>query len=111
MRILAGYLTATSGQASIAGLDVFWNSVEVRRKIGYMPESCPLYTDMHVSEYLKFRAGIKGIYGSQRRQRRRTTSSSAAGSKMSAGRSSAPSRRAIASASAWPTPCLPIRRC
>ncbi len=69
MRILAGYLTATSGKATIAGLDVFWDSVEVRRKIGYMPESCPLYGDMRVSEYLRFRAGIKGLYGRQRQQR------------------------------------------
>ena len=69
MRILAGFLTATSGKAKIAGLDVFWNSVEVRRKIGYMPESCPLYKEMRVNEYLHFRAGLKGIYGSQRRKR------------------------------------------
>jgi len=69
MRILAGYLTATSGKATIANLDVFWDTVEVRRKIGYMPESCPLYGDMRVSEYLHFRAGIKGLYGAQRRQR------------------------------------------
>jgi ABC-2 type transport system ATP-binding protein len=63
MRILAGYLTATSGQASIAGLDVFWQPVEVRRRIGYMPESCPLYPEMRVVEYLRFRAGIKGLHG------------------------------------------------
>jgi ABC-2 type transport system ATP-binding protein len=69
MRILAGYLTATSGKASIAGLDVFWDSVEMRRRIGYMPESCPLYGDMRVNEYLHFRAGIKGLYGAERRQR------------------------------------------
>ena len=69
MRILAGYLTATSGSATIAGQDVFWNSVEVRRKIGYMPESCPLYKEMRVNEYLHFRAGIKGIYGGERRKR------------------------------------------
>ena len=42
MRILAGYLTATSGKASIAGFDVFSDPIEVRRRIGYMPESCPL---------------------------------------------------------------------
>lgn len=69
MRILAGFLTATSGKATIAGLDVFWNSVEVRRKIGYMPESCPLYKEMRVNEYLHFRAGLKGIYGSASRKR------------------------------------------
>jgi gliding motility-associated transport system ATP-binding protein len=69
MRILAGYLTATSGKASIAGHDVFWDSIAVRRKIGYMPESCPLYLEMRVAEYLHFRAGIKGIYGQERRKR------------------------------------------
>jgi ABC-2 type transport system ATP-binding protein len=69
MRILAGFLSATSGTASIDGLDVFWNSVAVRRRIGYMPESCPLYGDMRVCEYLSFRAGIKGLGGSQKRAR------------------------------------------
>jgi ABC-2 type transport system ATP-binding protein len=69
MRILAGYLTATSGSATIDGLDVFWRPVEVRRKIGYMPENCPLYPDMRVTEYLLFRAGIKGIHGGDARRR------------------------------------------
>ena len=69
MRILAGYLTATSGSASIDGLDVFWDPVAVRRRIGYMPENCPLYPEMRVREYLHFRAGIKGLHGARRRQR------------------------------------------
>lgn len=69
MRILAGYLAATSGSATIDGIDVFWNSVEARRKIGYMPESCPLYPELRVGEYLKYRAGLKGVYGSTRRKR------------------------------------------
>jgi ABC-2 type transport system ATP-binding protein len=63
MRILAGFLTATSGSASIGGIDVFWKPLEVRRKIGYLPESCPLYPEMRVTEYLRFRAGIKGLHG------------------------------------------------
>jgi ABC-2 type transport system ATP-binding protein len=63
MRILAGFLNATSGQASIDGLDVFTDSVAVRRRIGYLPENCPLYHEMRVSEYLLFRAGIKGLHG------------------------------------------------
>jgi ABC-2 type transport system ATP-binding protein len=63
LRILAGYLTATSGKATIDGLDVFWKPVEVRRKIGYMPENCPLYPDMRVQEYLAFRGGLKGLHG------------------------------------------------
>jgi ABC-2 type transport system ATP-binding protein len=69
MRILAGYSTASSGKATIDGLDVFWQPVEVRRRIGYMPESCPLYPEMRVSEYLRFRAGIKGIHGSKQSKR------------------------------------------
>jgi ABC-2 type transport system ATP-binding protein len=63
MRILAGYLTATSGRATVAGLDVFWDPVGVRRKIGYLPESCPLYPEMRVVEYLTYRGGIKGLHG------------------------------------------------
>src|SRR5262249_23560751 len=69
MRILAGYLTATSGKAVIDGLDVFWKPLEVRRRIGYMPENCPLYPEMRVREYLAFRAGIKGLHGSKCRSR------------------------------------------
>src|SRR5581483_5911265 len=69
MRILAGYQTATSGRATIDGLDVFWQPVEVRRRIGYMPENCPLYPEMRVVEYLRFRAGIKGLHGRRRRER------------------------------------------
>src|SRR5438067_13185968 len=69
MRILAGYLAATSGEAAIDGLDVFWQPVEVRRRIGYMPENCPLYPEMRVVEYLHFRAGIKGLHGRRRRER------------------------------------------
>ena len=69
MRILAGYLTATSGKATIAGLDVFWQPVEVRRRIGYMPENCPLYPEMRVVEYLRFRAGIKGLHGGDAKKR------------------------------------------
>jgi ABC-2 type transport system ATP-binding protein len=69
MRILAGFLTATSGKASIDGHDVFWEPEEVRRRIGYMPENCPLYPEMRVAEYLHFRGGIKGLHGRRRRLR------------------------------------------
>lgn len=61
MRMLTGYLPPTSGAASIAGYDVFEQSLKARREIGYMPESVPLYEDMRVTEYLKFRAGLKGV--------------------------------------------------
>ncbi|HEY9701385.1 MAG TPA: ABC transporter ATP-binding protein [Allocoleopsis sp.] len=61
MRILAGYLPATTGTAKIAGYDVHQQSMEVRQKIGYLPENPPLYLNMSVSQYLHFVAQIKGV--------------------------------------------------
>jgi ABC-2 type transport system ATP-binding protein len=69
MRILAGFLTASGGRASIAGKDVFSEPIAARRNIGYMPESCPLYPEMRVIEYLKFRGGLKGLGWGARRKR------------------------------------------
>ena len=69
MRILSCYLAATSGTVRVAGFDVFRESDEVRRRIGYMPENNPLHTDMRVREYLKFRARLKGLSRRQSRQR------------------------------------------
>ena len=69
LRILAGYLPATSGTVHVSGLDVFHNSDEVRRRIGYMPENNPLHVDMRVREYLKFRARLKGLSRQQCRER------------------------------------------
>src|ERR1700751_1135303 len=61
MRILAGFMPATSGRASIAGFDVFEHSLQARSRLGYMPENVPLYTDMRVTEYLDYRAVLKGV--------------------------------------------------
>ncbi|HEU4388221.1 MAG TPA: ABC transporter ATP-binding protein [Blastocatellia bacterium] len=61
MRMLTGYLPATSGSARIGGFDVFEQSMEVRRRIGYLPEAPPLYPDMAVGAYLKFVAQIKAV--------------------------------------------------
>jgi ABC-2 type transport system ATP-binding protein len=69
MRILACYLAATSGTVRVGGLDVFSDSIEVRRRIGYMPENNPLHHDMRVREYLKFRARLKGLGLRQSRHR------------------------------------------
>ncbi len=69
MRILSGFLPATSGTARVAGFDVFHQSSEVRRRIGYMPENNPLPLDMRVREYLKFRARLKGLQGGECRER------------------------------------------
>lgn len=69
MRILAGFLTASGGRANIAGHDVFSDPIAARRNIGYMPESCPLYPELRVTEYLKFRGGLKGLGWGERRRR------------------------------------------
>ena len=69
MRILTCFMPATDGTASVAGFDVFTDSDEVRKRIGYMPENVPLYTDMRVDEYLRFRGRIKGMSRSERRTR------------------------------------------
>ncbi len=69
MRILACFMPATAGTARVAGFDVFRQSMEVRRRIGYLPENVPLYTDMRVAPYLDFVAEIKGIGRSERRRR------------------------------------------
>lgn len=69
MRILSCYLPASSGTVRVAGLDVFKDSNEVRRRIGYMPENNPLHFDMRVREYLKFRARLKGLGLKQSRSR------------------------------------------
>lgn len=69
MRILTCYLPATSGEARVLGRDVFRDSLAVRRSLGYMPEGVPLYPEMRVSEYLRFRAAIKGVPRRERRQR------------------------------------------
>ncbi len=69
MRILTGYLPASSGRATIAGFDIFEQSLEARRHTGYLPENTPLYTDMRVGEYLRYRANLKGVPGSKVRER------------------------------------------
>src|SRR6266542_3807996 len=61
MRILTSYLPATSGVAKVAGYDVMTQSLDVRRNIGYLPESVPLYGEMRVEEYLTYRAKLKGV--------------------------------------------------
>ncbi len=69
MRILTTYLPATSGVASIGGHDVMMESMEVRKRIGYLPESIPLYGEMRVEEYLHYRAKLKGVERKARPQR------------------------------------------
>jgi ABC-2 type transport system ATP-binding protein len=67
MRILTCFFPPTSGQATVAGYDVFADSLEVRRRIGYLPETVPLYLEMVASSYLSFVAEVKGLKGGERK--------------------------------------------
>ena len=69
MRILTGYMPATEGRAVVAGFDIFDKPVEAKRRIGYLPETPPLYPDMTVREYVDFVARIKGVPSKERRER------------------------------------------
>jgi ABC-2 type transport system ATP-binding protein len=69
MRILTCYLPASEGTARVAGYDVFEQPLEVKRRIGYIPETPPLYPDMDVDTFLGFCAKIKGVPGGERKAR------------------------------------------
>jgi len=61
MKILTGFMPATSGKASVAGFDIFEKPIEAKRRIGYLPETPPLYPELTVREYLEFVAELKAI--------------------------------------------------
>ena len=61
MKIITGFMAPSSGSVRVAGFDVFENPIEVKRRIGYLPETPPVYTDMRVREYLRFVAQLKGV--------------------------------------------------
>jgi ABC-2 type transport system ATP-binding protein len=69
MRILSCFMPASGGTARVAGYDVFRESMEVRKRIGYLPESVPLYNEMRVAPYLDFVAEVKGVGRGDRRRR------------------------------------------
>jgi ABC-2 type transport system ATP-binding protein len=69
MRILTGYIPPTGGTATVAGFDVQRQPLEVRRRIGYLPESAPLYEDMGVLDYLRYVAEMRGYRAGERRSR------------------------------------------
>jgi len=69
MKIITGYLLANSGKAEVCGIDVVKYPIEIKRKIGYLPEHNPLYLDMYVREFLDFTSGIYGIPTSKRTAR------------------------------------------
>ena len=69
MKILTCFMSATSGTASIAGYDVFENPLEVKKRIGYLPETPPLYPEFLVSEYLSFVADLRGVPQGRKKRR------------------------------------------
>src|SRR5213592_1680660 len=69
MRILSCFMPASGGTAVVSGYDVFRESMEVRRRIGYLPENVPLYTDLRVAAYLDFVAETKGVPRGERKKR------------------------------------------
>lgn len=68
MRILTGFFPANKGAAHIDGYEVHESPLEVRRRIGYLPEHVPLYEEMHVGSFLAFAACVKGVSRSQRKR-------------------------------------------
>lgn len=69
MRILTGYMPPSSGTARICGYDVVDQSLDARRRVGYLPETVPLYTDMTVRDYLDFQGTLRGMDHARRQQR------------------------------------------
>jgi ABC-2 type transport system ATP-binding protein len=69
IRILTCFMPASGGTATVAGFDVFNESLQVRQKVGYLPESVPLYMEMRVREYLDFRGRLRGLDGRTRKER------------------------------------------
>ncbi|HOI92950.1 MAG TPA: ATP-binding cassette domain-containing protein, partial [Candidatus Rifleibacterium sp.] len=69
MRILTCFIPATSGSVSVAGYDVFEDSLEVRRRLGYLPETPPLYPEMTVGSYLNFIGELRELPAGKRRER------------------------------------------
>lgn len=61
MKIITGYMAPSSGEVRVAGFDVFEDPIEVKRRIGYLPETPPVYGDMYVIDYLRFVANLKGV--------------------------------------------------
>lgn len=61
MKIITGFMAPSSGQASVAGYDVFENPIEVKKRIGYLPETPPVYGDMYVRDYLRYVAALKQV--------------------------------------------------
>jgi ABC-2 type transport system ATP-binding protein len=71
MKMVTGYLEPTSGSITVDGRDAFWDRQEVQKRIGYLPENCPLYQDMFVLDYLDYAASLRGVESERRLERMR----------------------------------------
>lgn len=69
MKIIVGFMAATAGEVKVDGLDVMDDSMDVRRRIGYLPETAPLYEDMTVTEYLRFICAVRDLKGARKKER------------------------------------------
>src|SRR6202521_457292 len=69
MRMLTCFLTPSAGTATVAGFDILEQPLEVKRRIGYLPETPPVYTEMRIAEYLSFVGQLKGLTGAELRSR------------------------------------------
>ncbi len=70
MRMITGFIPPSEGRVSVCGLEVLEHPIEVKRRIGYLPEAAPSYTDMSVLSFLKFAAAMRGLRGEGRRSAR-----------------------------------------
>src|SRR5271169_4380084 len=69
MRMLTCFLTPTAGTATVAGFDILENPLEVKKRIGYLPETPPVYPEMRIAEYLSFVGRLKGLSGTDLQKR------------------------------------------
>ncbi len=102
MRMLTCFLTPTSGTATVAGFDILEQPLEVKKRIGYLPETPPVYPEMRIAEYLSFVGQLKGLVRIRTCAPESTTPASAARSRTFETRSSGNFRKATGSAWAWP---------
>src|SRR5881227_3976529 len=110
MRMLTCFLPPTSGTATVAGFDVLEQPLEVKKRIGYLPEMPPLYPEMGTAEYLSFVGKLKGLSGAELSKRIDYVSERCAIADVRRN-SSAGCRKAIANAWAWPKPLSTIPMC
>ena len=111
MRMLTCFLTPTAGTATVAGFDILEQPLEVKKRIGYLPETPPVYPEMRMGEYLSFVGSLKGLSRAGTAASAWTTSASAARSPTCGTSSSASFPKATGSAWAWRRPSFTIRTC